>query len=172
MLVRSQARPGSSWRWALPRGGLEEAIVQRLDGEAFSDRVVWYPDRAACVLALGREEADACITDVTFAQQLLPWWRRWRLRWLPLPDTVWPDLWCVLVVPRHRITAEPEALRHALRALTRDASAAAHTAGHVQYPDASRSMALLRDGTLEAAFTRWGGRTLLVESILSERCRR
>lgn len=171
ILIHPRARADGAWRWALPDGGLETAIVQRIDEEAFPDRVMMYPDRVECVFAVAHEEADACITDVTFSRQLLPWWRRWQLRWLPLPDTVWPDLWCVLVVPRHRITSELEALRRALWTLVQDTSAAAKTTDHVQYPDASRSMTLLRDGTLVAAFTRWGGKRLPVGSILSEHCR-
>ncbi|MEK9136507.1 MAG: ATP-binding cassette domain-containing protein, partial [Bacteroidota bacterium] len=82
ILIRLHTRADGTWRWALPGSGLEMAVVQRIDREAFPHRIIMRTDRADCVLAIIRGEADACVTDIAFARQLIPWWRRLCLRWL------------------------------------------------------------------------------------------
>ncbi len=152
----------------MPEGGLENAIVRRIDSDAFKSRVTSYTDRAECVRAVATGSADACIVDKQFAMRLLSKDSR-KLKWQSLPDDVWPDLWTVLIVPKQVVNEKREALAIAVNRLALDASAVLdRIARQIRYLDPLSSMAALQDGTLQSAFQRWGGEELPVSMLLLE----
>jgi ABC-type nitrate/sulfonate/bicarbonate transport system ATPase subunit len=167
ILLNSESHLSERTRWALPEGGLENAIVRRIDSSAFTNRVISFADRSECVRAVERRDADACIADVNFAQRLLSSSYRRQLKWLPLPDDIWPDLWTLLIVPRRAAVEQREALKVAVQRLALDASSVSDkTAKQIRYLDPHTSAAVLRDGTLESAYERWGGKNLPIMSLL------
>jgi ABC-type nitrate/sulfonate/bicarbonate transport system ATPase subunit len=169
ILLNSESGLSERTRWALPEGGLENAIVQRIDSSAFMSRVMTFADRSECIRAVERGDANACIADVNFAQRLLSSSYRRQLKWLALPDDIWPDLWTLLIVPRFAAVEQREALRVAVQRLALDASSVSDkSAKQIRYLDPHESAAALRDGTLESAYERWGGKNLPVMSLLCE----
>jgi len=160
-------RGRNALQWAVFGEGLDTAIVRRVDHDACPHRVTRYPDRSACIRAVIRGEADACLADHISVAHLVSWWQRRRLSWRPLPDDIWPDLWIVLVVPRQLITERGDLLGYAVRALAHDATAIQRRGGEeMKFFDVESSIQMLQDGTIETAFNRWGGKQLPVDPNL------
>lgn len=168
IVLRRRAEHEGPLRWGLPLGsGLERAILRRIDPAAFPGRITTYPHRSACLSAVARGEIDACISDPGLVRRTLPWHRRWLLTLRPLPSDLWPDLATMLVIPRQLVAEKREIAGYAVKALADDAaSVSSRSRTLVQYFDAAASLAALSDGTLEAAFRRWGGQALPTDTRL------
>jgi energy-coupling factor transporter ATP-binding protein EcfA2 len=169
ILLNPRARQDSKLRWAVPGGGLETALIPKIDPAVASERVIEMKDRAACVLAVANGEVDACVADYQFARSLLTLKQRLLIKWQPLPEKLWRDLWTVLVVSRRTLLEQREALAVAVQRLAFDAGLAAkQLAGKIDYPNRVTSLAALRDGTITKAFASWGGKNLSVATDLLE----
>lgn len=170
LVIRRSSRAATQLRWAIPGRGLEKALVERLDPNAFPNRIVEHPDRAACISAVARGEVDACIADERFVRELVPRRHLQQLDLRLLPGDLWPDLWTVLVTSRKLLQEMRESLTFGLSALIGDVvSVNVESAHEVEYLDARASMTVLGNGSVDAAFKRWRGAKLPTDlSILDD----
>lgn len=142
--------------------GMETSLITRLDPSASTDgRVGHFGNRAECAEAVADSKVDACVLDVKFARSLLGPARLKQCKLAALPDSVWPDLWTVLIA-RRSVYSSPDGLfAGAMLALFGDRRTTEAAPG-IQYLTLDESRASLKNGELDRLMARWRGHPLPV----------
>jgi hypothetical protein len=161
------ARGARNAIWAAHERSADLAIIERLDPGAVSDRVRWFPTRAACVEAVGRRFADACLTDRGVARSILGWITFLRSTLEPLPEAIWSDLWIIVVALDCAPSCRRGGLLRAVHALWNEINAIRWAGGKpVEFLSVDQSLTVLSDGTLSRLLENWGSAGLRVNPSL------